>query len=84
MKTLSMFSVTLLCSSAFYSLFLLYLNSSMTRFSSEILLVFPDSNDLNSRCLAGDVVTCFHFENKQNTQTSKWKYPSPPAQRNSI
>ena len=46
-------SITLLYSSTFtacfyHFLFWRYLNSSMTRFSSDILLPFPNSNDLNS------------------------------------
>ena len=50
----SVYSITLPCSRIFtacfyHFLFWRYLNSSMTSFSSDILLPFPNSNDLNSR-----------------------------------
>ena len=53
MKIVSMFYnffILALFTACFYHfLFWRYLNSSMTRFSSDILLPFPNSNDLNSR-----------------------------------
>ena len=52
MKIVSMFYnffILVLFTACFYHfLFWKYLNSSMTRFSSDILLPFPNSNDLNS------------------------------------
>ena len=53
METVSMFYnfLILVLFTAYFYHFMLwrYLNSSMTSFSSDILLLFPNSNDLNSR-----------------------------------
>ena len=63
------FLILALFTACFYHfLFWRYWNSSMTRFSSDILLPFPDSNDLNSRDIELDIsIFCYKFWLKLKT-----------------
>ena len=66
MKIVSMFYnffILALFTACFYHfLFWRYLNSSMTRFSSDILLPFPNSNDLNSHELSSLIFLVWYHE----------------------